>query len=430
MRTIKIRKAAGKFREIYIPSRKEKDAIYAVLPGIARKAKQSAGEHVHGFIRGRSCVTAATQHIGHAWTLSMDLEDFFAQCKESQLKGKLTKEELSVVLVDGAPRQGLPSSPSVANLAAIELDKALLAACDKRQAVYTRYADDLTFSGDDPEVLAWFLKNVPAIVARCGFKVAKSKTHVYYAKDGKRIILGIAVGDSGLSPTRDTKRRLRAAMHQKNKAHAEGLREYMRLKPPSSSNATIGSNVDIQSQCLQLAKRYKLGNIAADRIPDKGPSVSLSTHAEITGDPVAMLGMSLFTTGWTSCHSLKSGARKRGCVFWAHLSGTRLAAVYHETKRECTAGVERRLMRARCLVHTMRDGSQWYDRCYGESAAIEELKGLLESKGIFHVLKATKGLEVVGHAPAKWKAWFDSLKSRQVKAKSGRYGGLVRVCFI
>ena len=429
VRIVNIPKRNGKFRTIYIPNKQEREGLYKVLPKIARKAKQQAGGVVHGFVRGRSIVTAATHHIGRAWTMTVDIRDFFDSCNEAMLKGKLSKEELEVVLVDGAPRQGLPTSPAVANLAAQGLDAALIKFTSKNNIVYTRYADDLTFSGDTTESLELLKVELPRIVGRCGFKLAPEKTEIYWAKAGRRMVLGVDVGNEGIHPSRKMKRRLRAALHQKNTAQAEGLAEYCKLKPPKELRHEYIRDDNIIDELKALQKQFRLGNIGVSTLPHKHDPIPIGPHMEITADPVQMLGMSLYTTGWTSCHNIQRGSRKRGPIFWMHLQGTSLAVFYHESKKESYAGVERRLMRARTLIHTMEDGSKYHDRVYGEFQGQIELRDVLLSLNINHIHNAPKGLRVVGRVPNRRAAYFDNLHAKTVTVRSGGKVKKYKVCY-
>lgn len=133
--------------------------------------------------------------------------------------------------------QGLPTSPLMANIAAAPMDEDLLALGDRRgrfrnDFVYTRYADDLTFSFDDPRVGAMLLAEVPEVAKRHGFEVNAKKTRWQSAKFGRRIVTGVAVDDKGLHPRREVRRRLRAARHQANGPQWQGLSEYAALKMP------------------------------------------------------------------------------------------------------------------------------------------------------------------------------------------------------
>lgn len=429
MRIVKLPKKNGSFRTIYVPTIEEKAKLSAVKHEIERRVQnQKCKDVIHGFVRGKSSVTNAMSHVGHKFTLTMDLKDFFDSVTELRLRGKISKELQDLCLVDGAARQGLPTSPAMANLAATDIDKAILKLFGKHklQVVYTRYADDLTFSFNEREVASLLLTEIPKIVTRSGFKIATEKTHLYESSKGRRIITGIAVDDS-LHPTRGTKRKLRAALHQKRLNQANGLREWMRLKTPQARNSNLITHDGMLDEVNSVAKAWGLRNLSATKMPDKGPDIDLGDNCIITGDPVMMLGMSTFTTGWTSCMNHPNGCHRRGTVFWTHLRGTRIAALLSD-KTATHGGVTRNRMIARCLIHTLEDGRLVYDRIYG--GQMQTLIDKLNAFGAISMAQArAKPGRVVGHAPSKWKAWFDNLHSHTSIAKSGRWKGQkVRVC--
>ena len=319
MKKFFISKRNGEQRLIYAPSNKEKRELKLLVSEISKKAMRASPEGViHGFVHKRSPVTNALAHVNHEFTLCFDLKDFFDSVKIQHIQGKLPKEQIELVFVDGAPRQGLPTSPAVANLAAASMDQAIIKWRDKHkyQFVYTRYADDLSFSYDE-DITKILMEEIPLIASRCGFKINDKKTKLQSAKQGRRIITGVAV-DNSLNPTRKTKRKLRAAIHQKKLAQANGLSEWCKLKLPKEKSKEIKSLED-------LIKVWKLGKIPLDKLPSK-PEEELDDNCIITGDVVYTLGMSTFTTGWTSCMSQPNGQYRKGVIFWAMLKGTRVAA--------------------------------------------------------------------------------------------------------
>jgi hypothetical protein len=136
----------------------------------------------------------------------------------------------------GYARQGLPTSPMIANMAAAPMDEALLALSARsgrfdNSFVYTRYADDLCFSFDDARIAVMLKNRVPEIVKAHGFILNESKTKMQCAAAGRRIICGIAVDDE-CHPTRHMKRRYRASVHRNNRPQMHGLAEWLRLRPP------------------------------------------------------------------------------------------------------------------------------------------------------------------------------------------------------
>lgn len=137
----------------------------------------------HGFVPGRSAVTGAAHHTGHEVVVNLDLVTFFAKVTAGRVFGALRQagfteavahrltgicthrvppRVLSLMPPGGDPEQrfalrqalsqphlpqGSPTSPMLANLSLRRLDSRLAGLAEKFDGVYTRYADDLAFSG-------------------------------------------------------------------------------------------------------------------------------------------------------------------------------------------------------------------------------------------------------------------------------------------
>jgi RNA-directed DNA polymerase len=191
---------------------------------------------VHGFVAGRSAVTAARVHAGSPIVISLDLESFFSSLDAARvygvfraagypqpvahlLTGLCTTRTPTVALrsmppaPDGADLtarfrqrrllaaahlpQGAPTSPALANLCVLRLDRRLAGYATACGAVYTRYADDLVFSvlpgrsasGLRPERL---VAGVTAIAADEGLRVQPDKTRVQRAHQ-RQLVTGIVV---------------------------------------------------------------------------------------------------------------------------------------------------------------------------------------------------------------------------------------------
>ncbi|MBW2647763.1 MAG: RNA-directed DNA polymerase, partial [Deltaproteobacteria bacterium] len=82
--------------------------------------------------------------------------------------------------------------------------------CKKAENIYTRYADDLTFSGKC--VTNSFVSIVEKIILEEGFKINGNKTHLFKRK-GRRIITGISVNNSAPKIPREMKRDLRQQVY-------------------------------------------------------------------------------------------------------------------------------------------------------------------------------------------------------------------------
>jgi RNA-directed DNA polymerase len=237
MRKFTIAKRGGGARAIYAPNHKEKLLLRLLVPRLNRLQQQLCAPCVHGFMPERSPVTNAQAHAGKQFTLCMDLADFFDSVDPEDVPalkncGLFTPEEIARMAVDGAARQGLPTSPIVANLAAIPMDTALLQLSADHGAVYTRYADDLSFSCDSIVAAVTLRAEIVAIVADYGFKVNPRKTRLLSSQSGRRIVTGVAVGAEVKAP-RAIRRRLRAAYHQRHIRQAAGLTEWSKMRMPA-----------------------------------------------------------------------------------------------------------------------------------------------------------------------------------------------------
>lgn len=180
---------------------------------------------VHGFRRERSALTNAAQHCGRRVVIGLDFAEFFPSIPAGRVWGLFRSigypHEVSSVLaglcttstprdvwdarpnapVDGSDHsawlraadrhlpQGAPTSPALANLVAYRLDCRLAGLAAHFGATYSRYADDLTFSGDaalDAE-LPRFRAAAISIAAAEGFAVNPRKTRVSRAGSRQRV---------------------------------------------------------------------------------------------------------------------------------------------------------------------------------------------------------------------------------------------------
>jgi len=189
----------------------------------------------YAFQKGKNCALNAIQHIGYRHTLSFDLKDFFNSVSPAHVLNAIPGWLIKECFVDGAPKQGLPTSPLIATIAFLHYDALLLEHLRRLrvEAVYTRYADDLVFSFDDARHAGKIRTVVRQVVERGGFKLNERKTKLQNATSGRIIVNGIAIDETGLHATRRTKKKIRAALHQKNASSAAGLIEWSKCKLPA-----------------------------------------------------------------------------------------------------------------------------------------------------------------------------------------------------
>jgi len=229
-----LKKSSNQFRLIYIPS----DEYREELARCKEELQQILDKHVdgcadHAFLKKRNCVTNAEMHLGKRYVLSLDIQNFFDSITRSSLVDRLSPDLLFWVLEDGAPRQGLPTSPLVSNIAMIEVDRRIQRLCEALGNVsFSRYADDITIGFQDPALRTILQRGIKMILGSRGLALNRQKTHLQNARNGSIHITGVAIDHQRVRPTRKTLRRIRAAKHQQNTAQVAGLTEWARCKFP------------------------------------------------------------------------------------------------------------------------------------------------------------------------------------------------------
>ncbi len=207
-----------------------------------------AHEAAHGCVPGRSVRSAVTPHSGAARVLQLDLESFFASIAAERVHGLLRSlgglpEPVAravtglvttvvpesvwrgVPVPDDVERhrrlgrrlavphlpQGAPTSPALANLVCFRLDRRLTGLAASFGATYTRYVDDLTFSGGPGIDQGSFERLIGEIVDAEGFRLNRSKTRST-SSAGRQSVLGTVVNVRPTLP-RPERDALRALLH-------------------------------------------------------------------------------------------------------------------------------------------------------------------------------------------------------------------------
>jgi hypothetical protein len=249
MRTCEIQTGPGKKRTVWITTGRERRAYVRLARQLARFERELATRHgvadvAHGFVAGRSPVTMATAHIGYDVTVSLDLADWFESVTYDQLAAAgVGMHRANRCCPDGRVRQGLPTSPAAANIAAVALDKQLATYLNFTGSgiFFTRYADDITISwrDDHPGYLAsTVITFVRDAVCKMGWSINERKTRIQYASAGRRIICGLSVGETDVRATRQVRHRLRGCQHARPGTNeTRGLSEWAACKLPGSGSS-------------------------------------------------------------------------------------------------------------------------------------------------------------------------------------------------
>lgn len=239
-------KRTGGLRLLEVPMQRLKKVQRSVLDGLLSQVP--VHDAVHGFTAGRSVASHAAAHVGKAVVIRFDLQDFFGSVTAAQVRAvwrtlgypegvarclaALCTHRTAGMVVErlmddgglswvGGKRlhaahlpQGAPTSPALANLCAFRLDLRLEGLAWVFGATYTRYADDIVFSGPDGlrrqfrALQAW----VAAIAADEGFTLHPDKTRCLPQNMQQRVT-GVVV-NSRPNVSRQDFDRLKAALYQ------------------------------------------------------------------------------------------------------------------------------------------------------------------------------------------------------------------------
>ena len=204
----------GEYRRIDAPNRhlkkvqrqlaSEFDEIYDPLPC------------VHGFLTEESIVTNAKGHVGKYALLNLDIMDFFPSITANRIHGLFTgkpfffPEEVANTLTElvcygRCLPQGAPTSPILSNFICHRMDRQLMSFANQHRLLYSRYADDMTFSSTSARSFNKVVyenrtgeitldKKLASIIEDNGFTINQEKTHVA-RRSSRQMVNGIVVNE-------------------------------------------------------------------------------------------------------------------------------------------------------------------------------------------------------------------------------------------
>ena len=212
-REVEIPKAGGGTRTLSVPDcylKQIQKRISEVLLPLVRISPYACA-----YRKGGSTVMNAAPHVGAPVVLKLDIHKFFdsiiyPQVKENVFPKTIYSEPLRVLLTilctyrDSLP-QGSPASPGISNVIMCDFDNTVGAWCAQRGVAYTRYCDDMTFSGEfDPEDVKSFVNGE---LRKMGFFLNDKKTSV--VRNGRRKqVCGIVVNEK-ISVPKEYRRKIR-----------------------------------------------------------------------------------------------------------------------------------------------------------------------------------------------------------------------------
>jgi RNA-directed DNA polymerase len=257
-REFRISKRSGGVRRIVVPE----PELMAVQRWIVREILRREPVHPSSFAyaRGSSIVGCARRHVGTGWLLKLDIHDFFESIPEKSVYRvfrsigyqRLVAFELARLCTrpwlfppaatldarrvrhwetrgievyrrefTGYVPQGAPTSPMLSNLVCRGLDEELTAFAASAGLVYTRYSDDITFSGAaggfSRDRALRIVAEVRTILARYRFRLHERKISIV-PPGGRKVVLGLLV---------DRERpRLSPELRHRLKDHVRGIEKF------------------------------------------------------------------------------------------------------------------------------------------------------------------------------------------------------------
>ena len=175
---------------------------------------------VYGFISGKSAPQAAAVHCGATWVYSLDIANFFPTTSQQRVAAALAgigypthaAELISTLCCYGGYlAQGSPASPVLSNLVFSPHDKFLQQIALETGSRYTRYADDIVFSGTN-EPPANLAERVRKVVTDAGWTVSEGKERMAVLPHRLKVH-GLLVHGQKPRLTKGYRNRIRAFTH-------------------------------------------------------------------------------------------------------------------------------------------------------------------------------------------------------------------------
>lgn len=199
-KTVKIPKKNGSIRVLTVPDHMLKSIQRKILNKMLVYRPVSRYATAYKFCS--SLVKNAAPHVGKSKILKLDISSFFDNVLFSQVKQYVFPEEiysepirilLSILCYkgDGLP-QGAPTSPAISNIILYDFDERVGAMCEEKGISYTRYCDDMTFSGefDENEIIATVKKEL----LKYGLFINAAKTSTV-CSGSRQNVTGIVVNE-------------------------------------------------------------------------------------------------------------------------------------------------------------------------------------------------------------------------------------------
>ena len=217
------------YHNVFIPKSDGSKRKLSVPDLILKKVQRSIADNIlmqypisryaQAYKLGSSIQRNAQPHVAKKKLLKLDIEGFFDHILYSQVKDIVFYEEkfsepIRILLTmlcyykESLP-QGAPTSPAITNIIMYDFDETVGDFCKKKKISYTRYCDDMTFSGEfnEKEIIN-FVRNE---LSKLGLHLKNRKTAVIPTTK-RQTVTGIVVNEK-LNLTKEYKKNIRQEMY-------------------------------------------------------------------------------------------------------------------------------------------------------------------------------------------------------------------------
>lgn len=182
----------------------------------------------HSYQKGKSILTNSLPHVGKKFVANIDIVNFFPSISEKMvfdiLRNNNFGEQLSktvsrIVTLKNSLPQGAPTSPIISNALLNCFDDITTKRATDLNLVYTRYADDMTISGDSKNAILFLIKDISKDLISINLSINEKKTRIA-SQGGQQKVTGIIVNKIA-QPPRLLRRNIRSMFHHAEKNHKQ-----------------------------------------------------------------------------------------------------------------------------------------------------------------------------------------------------------------
>lgn len=218
---VKVKRKNKKIRILACPSKRLKAVQAWILRNILDKI--SVEHAAVAYVKGKNLLDNLEVHKSNKFIICLDIENFFGAISQmwvySLFRSLGYNKNISYIFANlctykGSLPQGGVTSPSLSNILCKRLDRRILGYTGARNIAYSRYADDITLSGNNPNILLKSVEFVKSIIEDEGFNLNMDKYRVIRPGHCRKIT-GLIISDDNICVGigRRKKKELRAKIH-------------------------------------------------------------------------------------------------------------------------------------------------------------------------------------------------------------------------